>query len=752
MKEDPAILNERSLKQIIRTIRLSEGDFSLILANCNYIGLRKKLLEQLKTLSSFDIREIYLPDSVLTIFSFARDILEDELPDAAMVLGLESVKAIDSVLVATNQVREEFRNNFLFPVILWVNDDLLNKFLRIAPDFRSWAGSPFRFEPLHNDLTEALQGTANKLSDGFLKYDESLTVSELESFLKSFLEDAENLVLDYDQELKADLLFLQGKKAQNDNQADSALAFYRESLGCLGQSRKQTQQGVLLYYIAGCCEQNNDLENARLHFRESAKKLSCQKELSARITRDLCRILRKLEDWNELEKVAEKSLENDYFILARTRQKKDEPGTAIENLKSASESGVSESDPELFIEILELLHVLYFEQGEYLEAFRIKQEKYSTEQQFGFRAFIGAGRLKALRYRRIREADITREIWESGRQIDLDRLITRISRTDCKLIVLHGQSGVGKSSILEAGLEPALKQKRIVTRDVLPILVRSYTGWVKNTCLLLGQRSEIPGDWKVADILDELRKNEDQNILTVLIFDQFEEFFFANSEPAERREFYSFLHDSLNIPFVKVILSLREDYLHYLLECERIANLDMLNNDILNKNIRYYVGNFTPEDAKSVIINLTERAQFYLEESLIDRLVQDLAEETGEVRPIEMQVVGSQLQAENITSLEKYKSKQELVAGFLKEVISDCGKENEDVSLMILYLLTDENNTRPLKTRPELANELKNSDFEVKNEQMDLILDILVGSGLVFFVPEKPADRFQIVHDYLVKF
>ena len=32
------------------------------------------------------------------------------------------------------------------------------------------------------------------------------------------------------------------------------------------------------------------------------------------------------------------------------------------------------------------------------------------------------------------------------------------------------------------------------------------------------------------------------------------------------------------------------------------------------------------------------------------------------------------------------------------------------------------------------------------------MLSILVGSGLVFEVPEEPEDRYQLVHDYLVSY
>jgi hypothetical protein len=82
-----------------------------------------------------------------------------------------------------------------------------------------------------------------------------------------------------------------------------------------------------------------------------------------------------------------------------------------------------------------------------------------------------------------------------------------------------------------------------------------------------------------------------------------------------------------------------------------------------------------------------------------------------------------------------------------REVIQDCGSENEHAARLILYLLTDENGTRPFKNRTELAISL--SALE-ESENLDLVLEILVQSGLVLL--EVPDERYQLVHDYLVAF
>ncbi|MEL7331446.1 MAG: hypothetical protein AAFN12_04325, partial [Cyanobacteria bacterium J06560_2] len=239
----------------------------------------------------------------------------------------------------------------------------------------------------------------------------------------------------------------------------------------------------------------------------------------------------------------------------------------------------------------------------------------------------------------------------------------------------------------------------------------------------------------------------------VLIFDQFEDFFFEHPALWQRRSLYTFLRECLDLPYVKIVLSLREDFLHHLLEWDRSADLSVINNDILSKDIRYYLGNFTPKAAETLMHQLTQAAGFELEPALVSALVDELAAETGEVRPIELQVVGAQLQRETITTLDAYSElgrspKSQLLKNFLDSVVRDCGPENASIAWSVLYLLSDGDN-RPLKSLSELQEPLSLAHIESAPQQLSLVLDILIGSGLVFEVPEVSGVRYQLVHEYL---
>lgn len=619
------------------------------------------------------------------------------------------------------------------------------------------------------------------------------------------------------------------------------------------------------------------------------------------------------------------SLKGWYFLLlAEAQQQLNQTASAIDNLEKAKTTSHPHDNPQLYIEILNKLCRLYSEQKQYLKAFQIKQERQIVESQFGFRAFIGAASLKPQTPKILEEREtVAAAIAVSGREKYIDKLLSRFYDYGTKLSVIHGPSGVGKSSTIKAGLIPILKQKIIQDSDVLPLSLSLSDNWVREigqilththlkslsnhperfcelgnspkileddlkelirhielikieiktlqnhlqqfvksledevakqelttyyqrlvnshpltqehlgclkeqrellisnlelqetkegkaysedldslikkeekintlqnrlknhsdlldskaaaelrTCL---ERIDEPLD-SIEEIKAQLRNNKNWKWLTVLIFDQFEEFFFNFPQGEEQQRFWDFLNDCLETDLVYVVLSLREDYLHYLLKWEPFIKSGRNWEDILSSKNRLPLKDFDKDASRNIIKTLTEQSQFYLEEELIDQLVNDLANNSGYIRPIELQIVGYQLQEKGISTLREYEnlrnekderindsnlvdkesSKSILVLEYLKEVVESCGSENKQEADLILYLLTDENYKRPLKTRREIATELESlkeveeEKKEVVEEKLNLVLKIFVKSGLVLLWTQIPDDRYQLVHDYLV--
>ncbi|NMF83088.1 ATP-binding protein [Nodosilinea sp. P-1105] len=465
------------------------------------------------------------------------------------------------------------------------------------------------------------------------------------------------------------------------------------------------------------------------------------------------------------------------FLLAQVQQALGQPSIPL--LQAALTHTRPNTDLLLYRRILETLRQQYFQQKDYRAAFQTKLEQRQVETQFKLRAFLGAGQIRPPETRptaAITSPDssgIALEIAASGRQQDVDTLVWRLEQARYPLITVHGPSGVGKSSILAAGLVPALRRSFPEGRTTLPVLVQGYRDWPDaiNQALEVALDRGTEADEAIVPpaapvdrvtLFERLRRQIDANYhQIVLMFDQFEEFFVETPDLLQRRELYRFLIDCLNAPYLKVVLALREDYLHYLLEIERGFEVDILNNDILSRDYRYYLGNLEQQAAKALIQRLTSEARFFLEPALVNQLVADLVNEAREVSPIELQVVGAQLQRDRIQTLAAYRQlgdhpKTTLVQQFLDNVVHDCGPEQADLANLVLYLLTDDDRNnglyRPQKSRLDLQEDLDLRGVVYGQDQLDLVLAILVGSGLVFLLPDSPSDRYQLVHDYLLEY
>ena len=604
---DFTLANQESLDELAWAMEACQGQFCLMLARCNYGYLQQRLIQQLQDECTFNIRLIHLKPDDKTLFSTVRSQRGQEMPSALMVSGFATLDNVDDMFAAMNQVREEFRKNFPFPFILWMNDRVYIRLLRVAPDFESWATTTAFVIPT-DELVNTLQQAVKSLFAKALAVNSPqslynlanvldlnyLTRSEFEVALKELSQRE----LDLTPQFEADLAFLRGLNAGDSPEAldyfQKSLEFWQQQthVGAgftanpsaetynvtkpapfltidadftdnpsvqtdnLNQSTVIEDNGTTInpklkvglvlfhiglyhYYAVDRTKHGEpNWQTAKIPLQECLEIFQQENrpDLAAKCITQLERVWQRMQSWDELEQVAQKALSlhqrygitsrlaQDYSFLAEValQQQRWEDSRqaaqqaeyilaqlpeqqrwiqglnllflaqaerqignkqdAIAHLVQARDLG-DKGHPLVYIRILAELRDLYFEQKHYLAAFATKQLQLSIEQQYSIRAFLGAGRLQPHRQEASAKNDnqetVAPGIIASGRQRDLERLLERIGRNDCKLIVIHGLSGVGKSSLVNAGLMPALKQRIIGIQNNLPLLIRVYTNWVE---------------------------------------------------------------------------------------------------------------------------------------------------------------------------------------------------------------------------------------------------------------------------------
>lgn len=188
-------------------------------------------------------------------------------------------------------------------------------------------------------------------------------------------------------------------------------------------------------------------------------------------------------------------------------------------------------------------------------------------------------------------------------------------------ITLYGSSGVGKTSLLRAGVIPILRRK-----DYFPLYVRlsqepkeiSYAEAIVRKLQSSGLTIENDAVTKHPDGDDRLYLwnyfaithffNEDREVYPVIILDQFEEVFREGDKAKAElllKQIYLLLNDELEMPDeasyssdtnYRFVSSIREDFLFVLEDSIDENSLD------LYKNNRYRLRPMKPEQARQVVL------------------------------------------------------------------------------------------------------------------------------------------------------
>jgi len=342
-----------------------------------------------------------------------------------------------------------------------------------------------------------------------------------------------------------------------------------------------------------------------------------------------------------------------------------------------------------------------------------------------------------------------------GRSREIAAMVTRIR--DQPLMGVVGPSGVGKSSLVRAGLVPTLKQsgeswETLVLRpgrqplQALASLVEGFdspTGEPTQESLNLPDRMRLEPGY-LGTVLRRRAQREKRHIL--LFVDQFEELFTLVPDANDRLAFTACLAsvaDDATSP-TRVVISIRSDFLDRVSEDQRFMSE-------LSQGL-FFIGAPNREGLRDALVQPAALAGYRFETpDIVENMLEHLATTSGAL-PL-LQFAASKLweardPARKMLTLASYKALGGIagaLASHADSVLSQLNPQQRGlVRALFLRLVTSER-TRALVTLEELQ-EVTQDRTEVRR-----IVDLLVGARLlVVQTGDGGTTTVEIVHESLI--
>jgi hypothetical protein len=231
-----------------------------------------------------------------------------------------------------------------------------------------------------------------------------------------------------------------------------------------------------------------------------------------------------------------------------------------------------------------------------------------------------------------------------GRDEEIEELTSLVLTSSATLV--YAPSGAGKSSLLQAGVAPALERDfdvLVLPKVHLGTVTREVSAedapdaFVRAVCEAIGGGEAGPASDDIGALAARERGSSPRRVLLVL--DQFEEVFNAPSLWRQREEFFRALTAALEANrWLRAVIALRSDYLANLVPYEHLLPGRLA--------VRYQLDNLTGEQAAQAIRAAFDASGVPLPEPDLDRLLGLLLEDAAAphvraqyVNTIQLQIV-----------------------------------------------------------------------------------------------------------------
>jgi SIR2-like domain len=331
-----------------------------------------------------------------------------------------------------------------------------------------------------------------------------------------------------------------------------------------------------------------------------------------------------------------------------------------------------------------------------------------------------------------------------------------------RLVVLFAKTGTGKTSLINAGVRPALRRRGYTTfyirvrRDP----AQSARIEIENR---LGHRFDEEASF--AAQLEDLARSLRQPV--VLFFDQFEEFFIdvARHDWDAAEQFIADLADLYQneASGVHIMLSMREEF---------FGALNMFRDEIptiFHEDANVQLRWFDDEQARAAITGPAEAVGLEIEPALVNQLIADLTESgsvlagatpTKPIEPAQLQIVcdtlwgrrqGGRIQLDHYFALGRAGRTETIAQQILDQRLEEefakiPGRRQLELLERLLPELGTEHKTKRVWDFLSLLERL-----QADERDLGTLLDQLDRSHLIARSPRDGADFVELTHDYLVE-
>ncbi len=336
-----------------------------------------------------------------------------------------------------------------------------------------------------------------------------------------------------------------------------------------------------------------------------------------------------------------------------------------------------------------------------------------------------------------------------GREVEVEQLKGLVA--EHRHLVLFGRSGVGKTSLLRAGLMPTLvgEDDGDDSERFLPVYCRALVDPVaelKQAIVnALDERDLILSETSPeASLVDPIRvASEASPVPLVILLDQFEELH-VRLGGAARESFLDALADAMEgaPPTVRFVLAIREDFLGQLYDLAgRVPDL---------YHHLYRLTCLGREDADAAIVKPASQFDIRVDAELAEAIIEDLYLDgvlPGELQIVCDRVYGTLRRHQRLMALKHYEQlgrAEKIIGGLVDDTLGQLAWRDRSLARAVLKELVTGHETRAIGSVERLAAAAGTDEAQVER-----LLAGLEDLRLVRHATTPDGRYYELVHEYI---